>query len=105
MEADTPTLSQPLSLDACRGALPKRAPSRRGGASAATVYATRPIPVMPRLGWPQWCADRQNAGSRVEAGAPICTVLAKASSAGRARGLVEDRILTPLGVSYEDSAG
>jgi predicted ATP-grasp superfamily ATP-dependent carboligase len=88
-----------LHVDACRGALPERAPSWRGGASAATVYATRPIPVMPRLDWPQWCADRQSAGSRVEAGAPICTVLAKASSAGRARGLVEDRILTVLAMA------
>jgi uncharacterized protein len=88
-----------LHIDACRGALPKRAPSRRGGASAATVYATRPIPMMPRLDWPPWCADRQNAGSRVEAGAPICTVRAKASSAGRARALVEDRILAVLAMA------
>jgi predicted ATP-grasp superfamily ATP-dependent carboligase len=88
-----------LHIEACRGSLPKRAPRWRGGAAAATVYATRPIPAMPRLDWPQWCVDRQSAGSRLEAGTPICTVLAKASSAGRARALVEVRILTVLAMA------
>jgi uncharacterized protein len=88
-----------LHVDACRGVLPERAPRWRGSAAAAIVYATRPIPAMPALDWPQWCADRQRAGSRVEAGAPICTVRARASSAGRARALAEARIPAVLAMA------
>ncbi|MBV9741538.1 MAG: ATP-grasp domain-containing protein [Hyphomicrobiales bacterium] len=83
-----------LHVDACRGALPERAPRWRGGVAAATVYATCQIPVMPELNWPAWCSDRQSPGTRVEAGAPICTVRAKAHSASRARALAEARIRT-----------
>ena len=86
-------------VDACRGVLPQRAPRWRGSVAAAIVYAARPIPVMPELDWPPWCADRQSAGSRVEPGAPICTVWARASSAGRARGLAEARVAAVLAMA------
>lgn len=85
-----------LHIDACRGFLPEHSPRWRGAASAATVYATHTIRAMPRLRWPAWCADRQNAGTRVEGGAPICTVRARASSARRARSLAEKRVLAVL---------
>jgi predicted ATP-grasp superfamily ATP-dependent carboligase len=88
-----------LHVDACRGVLPARPPRWRGAAAAATVYATRRIAEMPKLDWPAWCADRQSAGSRVEAGAPICTVLAKASSSVRARALIETRVATVLAMA------
>ena len=88
-----------LHVDACRGVLPEQAPRFLGGAAAAIVYATRSIAMMPQLDWPEWCADRQSAGSRVEAGAPICTVRAKASSAVRARTLAEARIIAVLAMA------
>jgi predicted ATP-grasp superfamily ATP-dependent carboligase len=81
-----------LHVDACRGVLPARAPRYSGAAAAAIVYATRGIRPMPELDWPEWAADRQSAGSSVEAGAPIATVKAKARSPGLARALVEERV-------------
>jgi len=88
-----------LHLDACRGALPARAPRQRGAAAVAIAYATREIAHMPRLDWPVWCADRQTAGSRLREGDPICSVAAKALSSETARGLVETRIRTVLGLA------
>jgi predicted ATP-grasp superfamily ATP-dependent carboligase len=46
---------------------------------------------MPNLQWPDWCADLQAAGSRVEAGGPICTIRAAADDPAQARRLVEHR--------------
>ena len=93
-----------LHVDACRGILPEHAPRWCGAAAAAIVYATRPMPLMPQLEWPEWCADRQSVGSRVAAGAPICTVRAQASSAGRARAMVEARRLDHHGAETAGSA-
>lgn len=81
-----------MHIEACRGSLPARAPRYSGAAAAAFVYATRRIPVFPRLDWPEWAVDRQRAGSCVNAGEPLCTVGAKALSAVVARASVEDRL-------------
>jgi predicted ATP-grasp superfamily ATP-dependent carboligase len=46
---------------------------------------------MPDMRWPDWCADLQARGTRVEAGAPICTIRAAADDSEMARRLVEHR--------------
>jgi predicted ATP-grasp superfamily ATP-dependent carboligase len=80
-----------LHVDACRGRLPENPPSFAGAAAAQTVYARRAIASMPPLAWPAWTADRQPPGTRVDAGAPLCTVLARAEAAGDAKQLVQER--------------
>ena len=80
-----------LHLDACRGRIPAALPPFTGAAAAAIVYAREPIERVPEFAWPDWAADRQPAGTRVEGGAPICTVLARAEDAGEARRIVGER--------------
>jgi uncharacterized protein len=89
-EASVPLFS--LHVEACRGSLPARAPRYSGAAAAALVYATRRIEAFPKLDWPEWTADRQRAGTRVEVGEPICTVRAKARTRGLARARIEERL-------------
>jgi predicted ATP-grasp superfamily ATP-dependent carboligase len=85
-----------LHADACRGTLPARAPRLPGAAAVAIVYATRLIPEMPALDWPDWCADLQVAGTSLRVGEPICSVRANASSSARAKALAEARGLAIL---------
>jgi predicted ATP-grasp superfamily ATP-dependent carboligase len=80
-----------LHMAAIRGNLPERAPVLSGAAAAATVYAPHDIPSVPAIDWPHWAADRQNAGTRVSAGEPICTVLAHARDAVAAKALAQER--------------
>lgn len=68
-------LPQPGSLE----------PGFLGAAATEILYAEGEIPAVPPLDWPDWTMDRPLAGSRVEAGAPICTVLAEGSDAAAAR--------------------
>jgi uncharacterized protein len=89
-EPDTSSLFA-LHVDACDGRLPAQVPAFVGGVAGAILYARREIAVMPALDWPEWVADRPVAGSRVEAGAPLCSVFAKAPTAAQARALVEER--------------
>jgi predicted ATP-grasp superfamily ATP-dependent carboligase len=51
---------------------------------------------MPAIDWPDWAADRQNAGTRVSAGEPVCTVLAHANDPVAARTLAEQRVAAIL---------
>jgi predicted ATP-grasp superfamily ATP-dependent carboligase len=88
-----------LHVEACRGRLPARVSRPSGGAAAAIVYATGPIPKMPSLDWPGWCADLQAAGSSLRSGDPICTVRARASSSARAKALAMKRGLAVLAMA------
>lgn len=78
-------------LAGCRGAMPAGRLDLAAADAAATVYARRPIAAMPAIDWPDWTADRQPEGTRLEAGAPLCTVLASAATAAEARRLVGER--------------
>jgi uncharacterized protein len=80
-----------LHADACRGLLPDRAPVLDGAAASAVVYAPVDIPRLPSFDWLDWSADRPIAGSFISAQSPLCTVLAHAATAARARELVEQR--------------
>ncbi len=90
-----------LHVDACRGRMLATLPAFAGAAAAAIVYAREAIESVPGIAWPDWSADRQAAGTRVERDAPLCTVLARAGEAGEARRLVGERadairaLLTP----------
>jgi predicted ATP-grasp superfamily ATP-dependent carboligase len=80
-----------LHVEACHSRLPASFSACECGAAAMIVYARRDVPSMPPFRWPDWAADRQRPNSAVEAGAPLCTVLAEADTGGAARRLVEER--------------
>ena len=78
-------------VDACRG-LAVPAPSAcTGAAGSLIVYAPYALEIPMRFAWPNWTADRSPEGTRIEAGGPICTVLAKADDSQSARALLLTR--------------
>jgi predicted ATP-grasp superfamily ATP-dependent carboligase len=79
-----------VHVEACRGRLVEP-PHHRGSQAAMIAFADRDIESMPDLRWPDWCADLQASGTRIEAGAPVCTIRAAAADAATARRLVEQR--------------
>jgi uncharacterized protein len=91
---------------ACLGTLGRQsAPIGRPCArAAAVVYATRDIHAPPVGTWPDWTADRQQFGTRVAAGAPLCTVVATADSARAARRQVDERGMEILRWAQGDTA-
>jgi predicted ATP-grasp superfamily ATP-dependent carboligase len=80
-----------MHVAACRGRLPASAPRFDDACAAAILYAECDVPRVADLKWPDWTADRPRAGTRIETGDPVCTVLARAPSATAARRLVEAR--------------
>ncbi len=72
-------------LAAAGGRLPEHRSILPGAAATEILYAGTEIPSVPVLDWPDWAMDRPPSGSRIEAGAPICTVLAEGPDAGAAR--------------------
>jgi uncharacterized protein len=64
-------------LDACAGRLPAPAVAGEGSAGKAIVYATRETDVGDTRGWPaRGIRDVPHPGERIDAGNPICTLLA-----------------------------
>jgi uncharacterized protein len=84
-----PLFAAPLA--AAAGRLPEHRSVLPGAAATEILYADHEISAVPFLDWPDWTMDRPPAGSRVEAGAPICTVLAEGADAGAARRAVAMR--------------
>jgi predicted ATP-grasp superfamily ATP-dependent carboligase len=78
-------------LAAARGRLPGHRTELPGAAATEILYAGREIPAVPPLDWPDWAMDRPPAGSRIAAGAPVCTVLAEGADAAAARRAVAAR--------------
>nr|WP_093568021.1 ATP-grasp domain-containing protein [Methylobacterium sp. 174MFSha1.1] len=78
-------------LAAARGRLPEYRLALPGAAATEILYADREIPAVPALDWPAWTMDRPPAGSRIPAGAPVCTVLAEGADAAAARRAVAAR--------------
>jgi len=60
-------------LQAVRGLLPEP-PSQLAQRGYRVVYAPHSLTVPRGLDWPAWASDRPSPGSRVMAGAPVCTV-------------------------------
>lgn len=92
-----------LHRDACVGAAgrpPGAPPAPAGAAGAAIVRAPAALRIPERFAWPEWTADRTPPGTRVAAGAPLCTVLARAAGTAavrRALAARERRLLATLG--------
>lgn len=75
-----------LHLAACDGRLPSRgALAFEPARAAAVVYADARARVPQDMRWPGLTADLEPAGSRLRRGAPVCTVMAEASTPARAR--------------------
>ena len=78
-------------VQACGGRLEIGAVPHSGARAHAIVYATGAWRVPYAFAWPEWVTDIPGSGSVVAAGAPICTVHARAASAQAARELVRVR--------------
>jgi uncharacterized protein len=81
-----------LHLAACEGDLIDEAPQFDGAKASAIVYAERDVIARARFEWPDWSADRPNAGIAIKTGEPVCTVHAGAGTAAEARALVHERL-------------
>ena len=81
-----------LHMSACGGDLIDEAPRFCGAKASAIVYAERDIIAPARFEWPDWSADRPNAGIAIKRGEPLCTVHASAAAAAEARALVNERL-------------
>lgn len=60
--------------------------------AAAIAYTIRPIKDFPPIAWPDWTADRQSAGTNLEAGDPVCTVFARGPNAVATRRNLDARL-------------
>jgi predicted ATP-grasp superfamily ATP-dependent carboligase len=89
-----------MHVQACGGSLIDP-PHYRGAQACAIAFAERDIESMPDMRWPDWCADLQVRGTRVEAGAPICTIRAAADDPETARPLVDHRRRALLQMVHE----
>lgn len=83
-------------LRACRGELPGNWPETTRATAMAVVYAERAARVRLGVNWEEWVADRPAPGAHIEAGAPVCTVLAEAEAAEAVRALVDHRVAAVL---------
>ena len=95
--ADTPALFA-WHLEACRGRLPVLPPTAPDAAAASVVYAPRDFILAADFSWPDWAADRQPPGP-VAAGAPFCTVLARAPNVFDAREQLQRRMVQILALT------
>lgn len=86
-----------LHVAACEGRLPEGPAPHLAEAfpgmavATAVVYAERDLTVPAGVSWPDWTADRPAAGTAIERGAPVCTVLARAETPQAARAKVKAR--------------
>ncbi len=80
-----------LHVAACEGHLPERWTPPGQATAMAVLYAERSLRVPLPITWPAWVADRPAAGARIEAGAPICTVLAAAPARAAVREAIAAR--------------
>jgi predicted ATP-grasp superfamily ATP-dependent carboligase len=81
-----------LHMAACAGDLIAEPPHLDGAKASAIFYAERDVITPARFEWPDWSADRPNAGIAIKAGEPLCTVHADAGTAMEAKALVNERL-------------
>ncbi len=77
-------------LSACAGRLAWPAREEEAGAHLI-YYAPFDVTVPSAVAWPAWVADVPRAGSRVAAGEPLCSIMARAPDAAAATELVRQR--------------
>jgi uncharacterized protein len=80
-----------LHVAACEGRLPRQWTPPPKATGMSVLYADRPLQVPMHVVWPAWVADRPATGARIEAGAPICTVLAAGPSRDAVREVIAAR--------------
>jgi predicted ATP-grasp superfamily ATP-dependent carboligase len=80
-----------LHLDACLGTLPSAAAPSGSARASTIVHATSAWEVRDDFGFPDWCRDLPQPGTRFATGDPVCTVFAEAGNADRATTLVRER--------------
>ena len=73
---------------ACEGRLPPGWRKPAQASAMSVVYAESLIQVPGDISYPAWLADRPAPGARIEPGAPVCTVMARAADAPSARRVV-----------------
>lgn len=71
-------------LNASRGE-PYALPRFNDNMASMIAYTNRPVDHFPAIAWPDWTADRQSAGTRLDAGDPVCTVFARGPNAAATR--------------------
>lgn len=82
----------PAHLTACRGALPVWESSATSSITGKrVVYAPVAVHIADGMEWPEWTADRPDAGSELAAEAPICTVFATAATEPACRQALQQR--------------
>jgi uncharacterized protein len=81
-----------LHLDALlHGKLPWETSVVEGAAASGVLHAPTAVIVPRNMKWPLWAADLPKPGERIDKQRPICTVLARAGTQGRAQRLVQTR--------------
>lgn len=81
------TVQAPLiraHINACRGEA-FQLPRFNDSKASLVAYTRRSLAAFPEINWPDWTADRQASGSRLEPGDPVCTVFADGRSAEQAK--------------------
>ncbi|WP_141700732.1 ATP-grasp domain-containing protein [Methyloceanibacter superfactus] len=81
-----------LHVDAVkRGRLPREGLAFEGAAASTIIHAPKRLIVPRSMIWPSWAADLPKPGEQIDKQRPICTLLARAGTRGRAKRLVETR--------------
>ncbi len=94
-----------LHVDAVtRGGLPRESLAFGGAAASAILHAPKRLIVPRSMIWPSWAADLPKPGEQIDKQRPICTLLARAGTRGRAKRLVETRKASLL-AKLENSQG
>jgi predicted ATP-grasp superfamily ATP-dependent carboligase len=85
-----------LHLRACAGDLPIVWHAPKAATAMAVVYGDQPSHAPANTDWPDWVADRPAPGQAIDAGGPVCTVLASAPTTDGVRKLVDQRVAEVL---------
>jgi predicted ATP-grasp superfamily ATP-dependent carboligase len=81
-----------LHVDAVTSSrLPREGLVFEGAAASAILYAPKGLIVPRNMIWPSWAADLPKPGEQIDKQRPICILLARAGTRGRAKRLVETR--------------
>lgn len=91
-------------IEAARGRLGAALPAPPGAAGTQIVYAGEPIAAVPPIAWPAFVLDRPRPGTRIRAGAPICTLAARAQRPALVRARLAAREAAILAMLNQGSA-
>ncbi len=91
-------------IAACAGELPDPPLDAPPPRAAAIFYTPLDVTPMPHLDWPAWCLDRQQPGTCLHKGDPVCTVAAEAATPTAARALIEERLAEFLTLLTESAS-